>query len=133
MIQSVRRLPVLLAALLLARSATAEQRRQLLAKVDSSLGASDWLDGGSCGDATAADGCRRQVVAARAVALGRPFEEDFCGVKLASVGDGGKMEDVTDGTTLGVLHTCVSEGEVLPQVSRACLALGFGRVVVGIY
>lgn len=104
-------------ALLLAllRAATAGQVRQLLARAESSLAASDWLEGGSCGG-SALDGCRREVVTARATLLGQPYEEDGCGIVERSGGDGYTMGDVTDGATLGVLHTCESEGEVLPQV-----------------
>jgi len=128
------------ALLVLARNAEAEQRVQLLAKVQSSVGAADWLEGGSCGGASATTGCRREAVAARVVALGQPFENDACGVVDRSVGDGNTMEDVTNGATLGVLHACESGGEVLPQVggwvSAACMqfcvfaAYPFGRFFV---
>lgn len=114
-------LPSLLLLLLLLRpqSSNAEQQvRQLLAKAESFLGASDWLDGGSCGEATAlVDGCRREAVSARAVVLGQPFEQDGCGMAQGSTAEGYTLEDVTDGATFAVLHTCESEGEVLPQVS----------------
>lgn len=126
----VRRLLVLaVAALLVARNAEAEQRIQLLSKTKSSVGAADWLEGGSCGDASSAQGCRRQVVLARAVALGQPFESDACGVVDRSVGDGNTMEDIAQGATLGVLHACESGGEVLPQVGALsrlffCLRVG---------
>lgn len=92
----------------------AEQQRQLLAKVENSVGVGDWLDGGSCD--SSADGCRREAISARAAVLGRPFENDDCGVVDRSGGDGYTMDDVTDGFTFGVLHTCESEGEILAQV-----------------
>lgn len=104
------------AASLVARNAEAEQRAQLLAKSQSSVGAADWLEGGSCGGTSATEGCRRELVSARAVVLGQPFESDACGVVDGSVGDGNTAENVTQGATLGVLHSCESGGEVLPQV-----------------
>lgn len=104
---------LLLLLVLLIGTTTAEQRRQVIAKAESSIRASDWLEGGSCGDAA---GCRREVVTALAVIPGQPFDADGCGVKERSAGDGYTVEDVTDGTTFGVLHTCESEGEVLAQV-----------------
>lgn len=114
-------LPLLLLLLLPRISNGEEQVVQLLAKTESSLGASDWLDGGSCGDATAlVEGCRREVVLARAVALGQPYEQDGCGVVQRSAAEGYTVDDVTDGATLGVLHSCESEGEVLPQVFYDC-------------
>ncbi|CAM9649748.1 unnamed protein product, partial [Scytosiphon promiscuus] len=98
-----------------------QQVKQLLVKAESSLAASDWLEGGSCDEATAlVEGCRREVVSARAVALGRPYDEDDCGVVQRSAAEGYTMEDVTDGATLGVLHSCESEGEVLAQGTDAC-------------
>lgn len=115
MMTAVASLVVLVAlCLLLARTATAEQQKQLLARAESSLGAADWLEGGSCGDG--GEGCRREVIAARATVLGQPFDADDCGVVERSGGDGYTVDDVTDGFTLGVLHTCESEGEVLEQV-----------------
>lgn len=113
MMSQMSRLLVL--CVLLIRTATAEQQRQVLAKAESSVGAADWLEGGSCGDAV--EGCRREAISARATVLGQPFDGDGCGVVDRSGGDGYTMDDVTDGFTLGVLHTCESEGEVLPQVN----------------
>lgn len=114
---------IVFVAMLLAllRAATAGQARQQLARVESSLAASDWLEGGSCGG-SALDGCRREVVTARATFLGQPYEEDGCGIVERSGGDGYTMDNVTHGATLGVLHTCESEGEVLPQVSARAAA-----------
>ena len=108
--------------LLLARTATAEQQRQLLARVESSLGVADWQEGGSCGNNV--EGCRREAVSARATVLGQPFENDACGVVDRSGGDGNTIDDVTDGFTFGVLHTCESEGEVLAQVGETGKAFG---------
>lgn len=101
-------------SLLVVKLATAEQQRQLLARAESSLGVADWLEGGSCvGDV---EGCRREAISARATVLGQPFENDACGVVERSGGDGYTMDDVTDGFTFGVLHTCESEGEILAPV-----------------
>lgn len=111
---SVTSLLFALCLFLLAGTATAEQQRQLLARAESSLGVADWLDGGSCGDAV--EGCRREAISARATVLGQPFDADDCGVVERSGGDGYTMDDVTDGFTFGVLHTCESEGEVVAQV-----------------
>lgn len=122
-----RRMRLLVLGGMVIGSTRAEQQRQVLARAEYSLGVADWQEGGSCGDAI--EGCRREAISARATVLGQPFDADDCGVVDRSAGDGFTMDDVTDGFTFGVLHTCESEGEVLPQVWRqsAGACVWFGR------
>lgn len=104
-----------------ATTAMVEQRLQSLARVKTSLAASDLMLGsGSCAQGQA---CRKDVVSARAVVKGSPREGDDCGVTVGSAGDGHGVADV-DGATLGIMHACEDEdGLVLPQVcavARLC-------------
>lgn len=98
----------------LAALTRAEQRRQLLAQVDSTLSRLDFLDGGSCG----AETCRREAVSASAQVAGVPVQGNESCLAVGRAATDNFGADDAEKATIEVVHACQdAQGTKTAQVS----------------
>lgn len=91
----------------------AEQRRQLLAQVDSTLSRLDFLDGGSCG----AETCRREAVSASAQVAGVPVPGNWSCLAVGRAATDNVGTDDAEKATIEVVHVCQdAQGTTTTQV-----------------